>query len=58
MDPKNIGRLERTEKVRPLKPQTREALRKILEDYNRLPDKKPQEKSRNLLQGPSAKPED
>ena len=38
MDPKNIGRFERTEKVIHLKPETREALRKILEDYNKLPD--------------------
>ena len=38
MDPKNIRRFERPEKVTPLKPETREALRKILEDYNKLPD--------------------
>jgi len=38
MDPKNIRRFERPEKVIPLKPETREALRKVLEDYHRLPD--------------------
>ena len=47
MDSKNIGRLERTEKVIPLKPETREALRKSLEDYSKLPDIKSKLKDNN-----------
>jgi len=51
MDPKNIGRLERMEKVIPLKPETREALRKSLEDYIKLPDlkSKPKGKYKKIL---------
>ena len=46
MDSKNIGRLERTEKVIPLKSETREALRKSLDDYNKLPDIRPKPKGK------------